>query len=52
MRLGEVTPHPVYAWMRWVQILSPTAPQYEALRPHLVDALGVIQAKWQRRNAG
>jgi hypothetical protein len=23
-RLDELVPHPVYAWMSWVQILSPT----------------------------
>ena len=50
-RLQELMPHPVYAWMRWVQILSPTREQYEALRPHLDESLALVKAKWQQRKA-
>ncbi len=50
-RLGELAPHPVYAWMRWVQILSPTREQYESLKPFLLESLDVVKAKWQRRKA-
>ena len=49
--LGELAPHPVYAWMRWVQILSPTVEQYESLRPHLEESLALVKAKWQGRKA-
>ncbi len=45
-------PHPVYAWMRWVQILSPTREQYGSLRPHLEQSLALVKAKWQARKAG
>ena len=45
-RLGALAPHPVYAWMRWVQILSPTREQYELLKPLLLDSLDVVKAKW------
>ena len=48
-RLGELAPHPVYAWMRWAQILSPTREQYEALKPMLLDSLEVVRAKWRKR---
>ena len=48
-QLGELMPHPVYAWMRWVQILSPSRPQFESLRPHLDASLEHVQAKWKRR---
>ncbi len=48
-RLGGMTPHPVYAWMRWAQILSPTRAQYEPLKPLLLDALEVVKAKWSKR---
>lgn len=51
-RLGELAPHPVYAWMRWVQILSPTRPQYESLRPLVVESLELVKAKWAPRKAG
>ncbi len=50
-RLGELVPHPVYAWMRWVQVLSPTRPQYEALRPLVAESLEVVKLKWHARRA-
>jgi hypothetical protein len=46
--LGELLPHPVYAWMRWVQILSPSRPQYESLKPLLAESLEVAKAKWAK----
>jgi hypothetical protein len=48
-RLGELTPHPVYAWMRWVQILSPSRPQYQSLTPLLAESLGVVKATWTQK---
>jgi len=50
-RIGQLTPHPVYAWMRWVQILSPTPEQYESLKPLLRDSLDTLKAKRQQRKA-
>jgi hypothetical protein len=50
-RLGELAPHPVYAWMRWVQILSPTRQQYDSLKPLLLDSVDAVKAKWQRKKA-
>ncbi len=50
-RLSEVMPHPVYAWMRWVQILAPTRDAFESLRPHLDDSFELVKAKWNRRKA-
>ena len=49
--LNELTPHPVYAWMRWAQILAPTRQQFAAVRPLLEESLSLAQAKWQRRAA-
>lgn len=51
-RLNELMPHPVYAWMRWVQILSPTPAEFDALRPLLSESLELVRAKWTRRTAG
>jgi hypothetical protein len=52
-RLGELMPHPVYAWMRWVQILSPTRRQYESLQPLLQESLELVKARWkQKKKAG
>jgi hypothetical protein len=52
--LDVLTPHPVYAWMGWVQILSPTASRYAALRPRNEEAHRLAVAKFggrQRRSA-
>lgn len=49
--LNELTPHPVYAWMRWVQILAPTQQQLAALWPLLEESLALARAKWRRRFA-
>jgi hypothetical protein len=51
-RLGELTPHPVYAWMGWVQILSPSQPQYEALKPLLAESLEAVTVKWTQKTVG
>ncbi len=48
-RVGELMPHPVYAWMRWVQILAPTAAELDELRPLLAESLELVRAKWGRR---
>ena len=48
-RLGRLMPHPVYGWMSWVQILAPTAAQFELLRPLLAESLEQARAKWERR---
>jgi hypothetical protein len=48
-RLNELMPHPVYAWMTWVQILAPTQSQFESLRPLLAESLEQVRRKWKRR---
>jgi hypothetical protein len=47
--VDELTPHPVYAWMGWVQILSPTQPSWETLRPLLDEAHGKAKAAFDAR---
>lgn len=49
-RLGELMPHPVYAWIGWVQILAPTAAQISSLGPLLDESLELVRAKWRRRS--
>ena len=48
-RLDELTPHPVYAWMGWVQILSPSRASFERLQPLLAQSLDVARARWHHR---
>jgi hypothetical protein len=35
--------------MRWVQILAPTEPQYQSLRPLLAESLSFARENWKRR---
>jgi hypothetical protein len=48
-RLDELMPHPVYASMSWVQILSSTAAGYASLRPLLAETLDFARGKWNGR---
>jgi hypothetical protein len=50
-RIGELMPHPVYGWMSWVQVLTPTPPLYRSLRPLLAESLELARAKWRTRTA-
>lgn len=50
-RLNELAPHPVYAWMSWVQVLSPSTGCFESLRPLLAESLDLVRGKWERRRA-
>lgn len=38
-------PHPVYAWMGWVQVLSPSAATFAEIQPLLADAYGLAVEK-------
>jgi hypothetical protein len=48
-RLDSLTPHPVYAWMGWVQILAPTGARFAELQPLLAESLDATRVKWTRR---
>jgi hypothetical protein len=48
---NQLSLHPVYAWMRWVQILAPTAREFAALRPLLEESLGLVRSRWEQRQA-
>ena len=47
--LDGLTPPPVYAWMGWVQILSPTASSYAEIRPLIEEAHRLAVAKFGAR---
>lgn len=49
--LHELTPHPIYAWMRWVQVLCPTRSQFETLMPLIEASVDSVKAKWAQRLA-
>lgn len=50
-RLDILMPHPVYGWMGWLQILSPTAASFHSLGPLLSESLELARARWERRKA-
>ena len=49
--LNELTPHPVYAWMGWVQVLSPTESTMRNLRQLLDEAYDKARTTFQKRIA-
>ena len=47
--LDVLTPHPAYAWMGWVQILSPTASSDAEIRSLIEEAHRLAAAKFGAR---
>jgi hypothetical protein len=50
--LDQLAPHPVYAWMGWVQVLSPTPARFAELEPLLAESLDLVRARWRRHHRG
>lgn len=48
--LNELTPHPVYAWMGWVQILNPTRASFERVEPLLEESFDAVRKRWEKRS--
>jgi predicted DNA-binding protein (MmcQ/YjbR family) len=42
-------PPPIYAWMGWAQILSPSQEQYEKIRPLIVQAYELARQKLSKK---
>ncbi|MDQ3742509.1 MAG: DUF6194 family protein [Actinomycetota bacterium] len=51
-QLDELVPHPVYAWMGWVQILCPSARSFASLQPLLAESLELAKVRWTRHHPG
>ena len=49
--LDVLAPHPIYAWMRWVQVLSPSRRTFDSLLPVLEESLVSVKARWEARAA-
>lgn len=47
--VDKLSPHPVYAWMGWVQILSPTEQSWGELQPLLDEAYAKAKAAFNTR---
>ena len=46
---NQLMPHPVYAWMGWAQILSPTREVFVEIFPHIKEAYRLAVAKFTRK---
>jgi hypothetical protein len=44
--LGQIMPHPVYAYLAWVCVLSPGADAFEAVKPLLADAYALAVSRY------
>ncbi|TVR39646.1 MAG: hypothetical protein EA402_14390 [Planctomycetota bacterium] len=48
-KLNQLMPHPVYAWMGWVQVLCPTAEMFSTLQPLIGQAHRTAMASFDKR---
>lgn len=49
--LNELMPHPIYAWMSWVQILSPSQEKLEEIFPLIREAHQEAAKKFEKKTA-
>lgn len=47
--LDVLTPHPVYGWMGWVQVLNPGGAHFAELQPLLREAYGLAVKKFEKK---
>ena len=45
-QLDRLLPHPVYAYLGWICVLSPGAATFDALKPLLADAYACAQVRY------
>ncbi len=50
-KLNELMPHPIYAWMFWVQILSPSRDKFEGIFPRIEEAHQKAVKKFEKKTA-
>lgn len=48
-KLDELMPHPIYAWMSWVQILSPSKSSFNTILPLIKDAHSSAIIKFNKK---
>lgn len=47
--LDTLMPHPIYAWMSWVQILSPSKSSFDSIFPLIKDAHASAIVKFNKK---
>ena len=50
-RLDVVMPHPVYAWMGWVQVLNPSDETFASMRPIFSESYDHVVRKFEKSRA-
>jgi hypothetical protein len=48
-KLDAIMPHPVYGWMAWIGVLSPSPPAFEALKPLIDEGVALAKQKFNKR---
>lgn len=48
-RLDVVTPHPIYAWMGWIQVLNPSEETFVSMESLFVDSYDDVVRKFEAR---
>ena len=46
---NTILPHPVYAWMSWICMLSPTEEGFESLRPYIRESYELAIEKYRKK---
>ena len=49
--LDTLMPHPIYGWMGWVQILSPSAASFDAITPLIQESYDLAVKKYDKKIA-
>lgn len=49
--LNEIMPHPIYGWIYWVQVLSPSQSTFESLFPLIAEAHANAVVKFNKKIA-
>ena len=47
-QLDVVMPHPVYAWMGWVQVLNPSDETFTLMQPLFIESFGHVVRKFEK----
>jgi hypothetical protein len=47
-QLDVVMPHPIYAWMGWIQVLNPSAERFASMEPLFVESYDLVLCKFER----
>ncbi|WP_226683279.1 DUF6194 family protein [Sutcliffiella horikoshii] len=47
--VDEILPHPVYGWMSWISVLSPSEDTFEKIKPFINEGYDLAVKKYQKK---